>query len=85
MMYIYMYSVINTNTSRNTNHKFFFLWERYSLFSQYSIKGLVELDATLVKYDQTKCSNLILPRTFKEIVSYIVESEGDGVTNLTLV
>ncbi|MCI22980.1 photosystem I P700 chlorophyll a apoprotein, partial [Trifolium medium] len=35
----------------------------FSIFSQYNMKGPIELDATLVRYVQDICSGLICPMT----------------------
>jgi hypothetical protein len=50
----------------------------FSIFSQYMTKGLIELDAKLVRSVEDICSNLIRPRTFDEIPACMVEPEEDG-------
>ncbi|MCI13049.1 photosystem I P700 chlorophyll a apoprotein [Trifolium medium] len=57
----------------------------FSVFSQYSTTGPIELDAALVIYIQDSCSSLIRPRTFDEIAACMVEPENDEdeVVNLS--
>ncbi|MCI11390.1 photosystem I P700 chlorophyll a apoprotein [Trifolium medium] len=58
----------------------------FSIFSQYSTKGPIELDTTLVRSIQAICSRLIRLRTFDQIASCMVEfdeDEVDEVVNLS--
>ncbi|MCH88009.1 hypothetical protein A2U01_0008890, partial [Trifolium medium] len=55
----------------------------FSIFSQYNMKGLIELDTTSVIFVQDICSSLIHPRTFDEIVACIVEPENDELVDLS--
>jgi hypothetical protein len=56
-----------------------------SIFSQYTMKEPIELDATLVTSVHDICSRFILPMTFDEIATCMVESEDDEVVNLLIV
>jgi hypothetical protein len=58
---------------------------KFSIFSQYNTKGSIKLDAILVRLVQDICSSLIRPRTFDEIVAYMVDPEDneDEVINLS--
>jgi hypothetical protein len=53
-------------------------------FSWYSMKGPVELDATLVRSVQAICSCLIRLRTFDEIAASMVVSEDDEIEVVNL-
>ncbi|MCH82446.1 hypothetical protein A2U01_0003252 [Trifolium medium] len=57
----------------------------FSIFSQYSTKGPIELDVTLVRSVQDICLSLIRPRIFDEITACMVEPEDDKdeVVNLS--
>jgi hypothetical protein len=54
-----------------------------SIFSQYNMKEPIELDATLVRSVHDICSSFILPMTFDEIATCMIESEDDEVVNLS--
>jgi hypothetical protein len=54
-----------------------------SIFSQYNMKEPIELDATLATSVHDICSSFILPMTFDEIATCMVESEDDEVVNLS--
>ncbi|MCI45556.1 hypothetical protein A2U01_0066795, partial [Trifolium medium] len=56
----------------------------FSIFSQYSMKGSIKLDATLVRYVQDICSSSIRPRIFVEIAACMIEPEEDEVETVNL-
>jgi hypothetical protein len=57
------------------NHDIYFLSVQY--------EGTNRLDATLVRSVHDICSSFILPMTFDEIATCMIESEDDEVVNLS--
>jgi hypothetical protein len=57
----------------------------FSIFSQFMKKGTIKLEARLVRFVESICSNLICPRTFDEIAACMIQpGEEDEVEPVNL-
>lgn len=54
----------------------------FSIFGQYSTKGLIELNVALVRYARVICSSLIRLRTFAKMEVCTVESNDEIIQSL---